>query len=206
MRKLVRNIFLITLIGSLFVACSDKKDANKSNFKEAINNHLDSKCISFGGSYNFPVEIELKGYNKDELDSLEKVGLLKSVEKKLELKAMFGNPTKIVDGLEYSLTDLGKTAFSSKVRAYVGEQSQLCAGKYKVTEIINFTEPADMMGVKLVRVTYKKVAVDVPTWAYELVKEKNFEYASKIISKEAQDDKTELVLTNEGWILAKDFK
>ena len=56
MRKLVRNIFLITLIGSLFVACSDKKDANKSNFIEAINNHLDSKCISFGGSYNFPVE------------------------------------------------------------------------------------------------------------------------------------------------------
>ena len=153
-----------------------------------------------------PTKIELKDYRRNELDSFEKIGLLKSVEKKLELKAMFGNSTKIVDGLEYSLTDLGKTAFSSKVRAYVGEQSQLCAGKYKVTEITNFTEPADMMGVKLVRINFKKVAVDVPTWAYELVKEKNFEYASKIISKEPQDDKTELILTNEGWILAKDFK
>lgn len=206
MRVFTRNILLVISISALFVACSDKKDANKSNFKTAINNYIDKKCIDIGSNYNFPLEIEKNDFRKSQLDSLEKVGLIKSTEKQIELKLMFGNKTKLVDGFEYELTDLGKQAFVEKNGTFGGKYFNLCVGKYKVTEVTNFTEPADMFGVKMSQVNYKKEAIDVPAWAFELVKEKEFEYATKQISKDIKDDKIVLILTNDGWVTEKEFK
>lgn len=202
MKKLKITLLATTLL-VLLSACTDKKDANKSNFKEVINKKLEKQCIEIGYSYRlFPVGIELKDYDKDKYDTLEKVGLIKSTAKQIE---MYGSK-KLVDGFEYDLTDLGKKAFIEEEKSINGKYLKLCAGKYKVTEIDNFTQPADMMGVKLVRVKFKKEAVDIPAWAYELVKEKSFENYETLISKDIKEDSTELILTNEGWILAKDFK
>lgn len=49
--------------------------------------------------------IERMILEKVELDSLEKVGLVRSTQKQIELKLMFGNKTNLVDGFEYELTD-----------------------------------------------------------------------------------------------------
>ena len=63
-----------------------------------------------------------------------------------------------------------------------------------------------MLGSEFVRVIYKKEATDIPSWAYELVKQKSFESYSKNISEDIPNNKIELILTNDGWIPAKDFK
>lgn len=207
MRVFTRNILLVISISALFVACSDKKDANKSNFKTAINSYIDKKCIDIGSMYSFPLEIENNAFKKDELSrlgSLEKVGLLKSTSK--QIKDKYSRVSKLVDGFEYELTDLGKQAFVEEDNRYGGgKYLKLCAGKYKVTEVTNFTEPSDMFGVKISQVNFKKEAIDVPAWAYDLVKEKEFEYATKRISKDIDDDIV-LILTNDGWVTEKEFK
>lgn len=138
--------------------------------------------------------------HKDKLDSLVNIGFLSSSNIKLEDKYSFSKG-KLIDGIEYNLTDLGKKSMFTD-----GKQSKLCAGRYKVKSIENFTEPADMLGTKFVRVIYKKEATDVPSWAYELIKQKSFEIYSKNITENILNDKIELILTNNGWIPAKDFK
>lgn len=207
MRVFTRNFLLAISISALFVACSDKKDANKSNFKTAINNYIEKDCIDIGSRYSFPLEIENNAFKKDEiarLGSLEKVGLLKSTSK--QIKDKYSRVAKLVDGFEYELTDFGKQVFVEEANRYGGgKYLKLCAGKYKVTEVINFTEPADMFGVKMSQVNFKKEAIDVPEWAFELVKEEEFEYASKRISKDIDDDIV-LILTNDGWVTEKEFK
>ena len=202
MKKLSKKILIGVFSIILLVGCEDKKDATESNFKEVINNKLSKECIQFG-LFEFPIKITKNSFfnNKDKLDTLVDIGFVTSSNVKVEDKFSFGIEKKIVDGIEYSLTDLGE-----KSVVYQGKQSKLCAGKYRVKSIENFTEPADMLGAKFIRVIYKKEAADVPHWAHELIKQKSFETYSKFISKEIQNDKIELILTNDGWIPAKDFK
>lgn len=202
MKNLTKKLLFWTSLIILLVACENKKNATESNFKEVINNKLLKECIQFA-SFEFPTQVTKNSFfnHKDKLDSLVNIGFLTNSNIKVEDKFSFGIEKKIVEGVEYNLTDLGKKSMFAD-----GKQSKLCAGRYKVKSIENFTEPADMLGSEFVRVIYKKEATDIPSWAYELVKQKSFESYSKNISEDIPNNKIELILTNDGWIPAKDFK
>lgn len=209
-----KNLILIGLIGVLMSGCGDKKDAIKDNFENSINAHYENECISIGRVYGaFPVQVANDNEEDKELfAALAKVGLVTSKPARVEDRSMTGfdimtGKRKIIDGFEYKLTDLGtKSVKTEKSNGFYGGSNEFCAGKYKVSSIENFTEPSDISGYKLTRVNFKKVAIDVPEWANDLVKEKAFEQYAEKISKEPIDEKMELVLTDNGWIPSRDLK
>jgi len=208
-----KSLIFIGVFGVLvFSGCGDKKDATKDNFENSINAHYENECIDIGTVYGtFPAQVANSDEKDKELfDALTKVGLTTSKPAKVEDNSMSGidiytGKRKIIDGFEYKLTELGSKSVKVK-KGFGGDANEFCAGKYKVSSIENFTEPSDIGGYKLTRVSFKKEPIDVPEWANNLVKEKAFEQYAKKISKEPSDEKMELILTDNGWIPSRDLR
>lgn len=196
-----KSLVLVGLIGALvFGGCGSKKDATKDNFEEAINAHLEKKCIEIGRMYkDLPIEIRTKDYEKKSLDNLVKVGLLISKPEKVEIKSMFGNNKRMEDGFVYTLTPEGD-------KYYQKEDKVFCAGRYEVKEVVNFSEPSDALGQMITRVKFTKTARDVPSWAKEWVEILENKDFAKYIAKDPIEDRADLILTNEGWIHHRDFR
>src|SRR6202042_198653 len=74
-------------------------------------------------------------------------------------------PNQKVPATEYSLTEEGKKYLVKSGAGNVGGFDAFCGGKYKVKEVENFTEPADMFGTKISQVNFTVVAEDAPNWA-----------------------------------------
>ncbi len=196
-----KSLVFIGLISALILGgCGSKKDATKDNFEEAINARFEKKCIEIGRMYkDLPLEIRAKDYEKKSLDNLVKVGLLASKPEKIEIKSMFGNNKRMEDGFVYTLTPEGD-------KYYQKEDKVFCAGRYEVKEIINFSEPLDVLGRVMTRVKFTKIARDVPSWAEEWAgfsENKNF---AMYVAENPIEDSADLVLTNEGWMHHRDFR
>ncbi|MEP9737985.1 hypothetical protein QYG74_23800, partial [Xanthomonas euvesicatoria] len=93
----------------------------------------------------------LGGQNKKRADALVDAGLL--TKRDTEVKAMFGN--KMEPATEYQITDTGKKFLVANGANTLAAQDAFCTGKYTVVEVDNFTEPSDMMGVKLSQVNFR---------------------------------------------------
>jgi hypothetical protein len=84
-------------------------------------------------------------------------------------------------------------------------QDAFCTGKYTVVEVNNFTEPSDMMGVKLSQVNYRYKVEGADDWAKSEGMRANY----KNFSEQTQGDiqgKAAVILTNDGWMHERLFK
>jgi len=202
-------IFSISL-AILFSGCGDKKEASKDNFKKVINNYYDKNddtCptlpISFGNiiynsafSHQFPTKLFKNDPYKERIDILVDIGLL--TKKETKVKEIMSE--EIRDGFEYNLTDLGTKFYKNK---------SFCVGKYKVTEITQFTPPTNFGPITGSQVSFKKVTFDIPNWALELAKKEpynsNKEFKNLITGEEIKES-TILALTNDGWITYMEYQ
>ncbi|MFH4354883.1 MAG: hypothetical protein WDW21_05055 [Neisseriaceae bacterium] len=134
---------------------------------------------------------ELKRYN-----ALVKVGLLSAKEKNIPesyLKAM-GQAEKTIQGIEYSLTEVGtKLAYTSS-----NGNVKFCAAHYKVDEIKNFTQPADVMGMHVTEVRYVYSPANIADWAKNEEIKRTFPALQKSLEGK-QEAKEVFILTNKGW-------
>jgi len=210
MKSFIKIVFLSVLIAILFSACLDKKEPSKSNFKRVINNYYkknDKDCpsIGFRGSiyYNsaysnkFPVKLYQDDPYRNFFNHLVDIGLLvKNGTKVYQSKYS----DALVDGYEYNLTAIGTKAFKN---------GHFCAGKYKVTKILQFTNSARFSEVRFI-----KVATDVPKWAFQLLKQESysklfsedeFQEKVKLFVGNGINDKITLILSNNGWISEQQY-
>lgn len=181
--------------------CSDKKEASKSNFKAAIQEYYDKgfrPCVSISVK-DVPFTLEKKGIyfqrEPQKATALVKAGLLS--EKESEVRNNWNG--KMEPATEYSLTDEGK-----KYRAKE-PGVMFCGGEFKVVEVENFTEPADMLGTKVSQVNFTYKVVNAPAWA----KNPDVQAAYPAIKDGIADKaryKTVLVATSEGWMHERLFK
>ena len=102
----------------------------------------------------------LGGQSKKRADALVEAGLL--TKRDTEVKAMFGN--KMEPATEYQVTDTGKKFLVANGANTMAGQDAFCSGKYTVVEVSNFTEPSDMMGVKLSQVNYRYKVEGADDW------------------------------------------
>lgn len=198
------------VIGSLGAGCADKKDASKTNFKNAIQAFLDTSpglcftppasavpfTLQAGPELSFGVGPGMK----TRADALVDAGLLKRQD--TTIKAPFGAPTP---GFEYSLTDAGEKALVKGAGKNIGAGEAFCGGKYKVVEVNSFTEPSDALGVKISQVNYRFAVEGAPSWATSDTLLKAFPVAAKELQPDASS-RAVVVLTNEGWVHEKIFK
>ncbi len=207
MKKLLLVFLPLVLI--LF-ACSNPRDANKHNFKKSLQDFYTDKSMDISLNYNFPLELDTTrlSYKRKSkvLNELVTLGLLSSTDLFQKEKAHFlttnSNQLKKVLWKKYSLTEKGKSV-SSKFSS----GTNFCYGKgYVVHEILNFTEPADMLGNRISKVTYNLSSVHIEDWAKESSVLKEF-YHSVLedINSLSVPLKTQavLVLTNNGWMHEK---
>jgi hypothetical protein len=192
----------------VIAGCGSKQDANKSNFQSAIQDYLNTKngvCVMVPAK-EVPFTLQKTGgmnfiNEPEKAAALVSAGLLSA--KDTEVKAAFGN--QMVAGVQYSLTDEGKKYLVKGAGGNVGNWDAFCGGKYKVKEVENFTQPADMFGTKISQVNYLYEVDDAPAW----VKQPAIQAAYPSVQHDfsgTPGDKAVLVATNDGWMHERLFK
>lgn len=204
----------LTVIASIMASlvalagCGSKQDANKSNFQSAIQDYLNTRkgvCVMLPAK-EVPFTFQKTGgfhvmNEPEKAAALMSAGLLSA--KDTQVKAFIGN--QMVPGVEYSLTDEGRKYLVKGGAGNVGNWDAFCGGKYKVKEVENFTQPADMFGAKVSQVNYLYEVDDVPNWA----KVPALQAAYPLVKHDltgAPGDKAVLVSTSEGWMHERLFK
>lgn len=183
------------------------QDASKGNFSKAIQTYLDTQnglCAAMPAEA-VPFTLENRGVfskeSKKRADALVDAGLL--TKRDTEVKAMFGN--KMEPATEYQVSDSGKKYLIAKAADTLGRQDAFCTGKFAQVEVDNFTEPSDMMGLKVSHVNFRYKVMGTADW----VKAEGLRATYNNFAKQSQGDiqgKTALILTNDGWMHERLFK
>ena len=206
---------------ALLAGCSDPKAANEDNFKKALNTHYEKNCVAlswmdFSNSHpGYPVSIKLETptmfrgpegtaeANEKKLapyEALVSAGLLKGEDGQVKSDGLFADSKDApAPGRIYSLTVEGKKAYQSPGNTF-------CAGHYTVENIERFTPPSDSPMGKLSSVVYTYGPDgEIADWAKNPAIQKTFpDFAAKLTPH--QHGHEELLLTNKGWMPARDFQ
>lgn len=216
------RLVLAACVGTLILSgCSDPKKASKSNFEKAINAYLDKNplCIDAPSTWLKPrgqekatsvypayVAISSDAANSQQLDALVSAGLLSSktgtIPGDLTWNGASGPPKPVKI---YDLTDKGRKAISQPGDQATGRNQQFCYGTPKVEEITQFTEPSSAMGMTVSAVAYTYHLKDQADWATNPAVQEAIPSLKQTTSDKAEG-KTEVVLTNNGWIDARGSK
>lgn len=178
-RKSCFCILTMFLLASL-IGCTDPKAATKGNFKKALDTYFEKQheCVSVNNIFFV---------SDSKSDALVEAGLMT----KQSQKGLWGSTSK------YSVSPEGKK--------YQDEHGMFCYGHSEVTEIAQFSEPADLMGQRVSRVSFKYKVVDLAPWAKLEPVQKAFPEVKKAVLSEtaAQESEAVLRLMNDGWSVAK---
>jgi hypothetical protein len=209
------SLFSLVILLLALTGCNNPKDVNKENFTKAINNSFKDSmraCINFDVKFPVQFQTEFGLYRNTSMDevkvisqyeALADVGLL--VLQKSEKTSGTGfdyrnNTTYIVN-----LTESGKKYFQPK--------KGFCYGDREVTEIVNFTEPTEVLGMafKASQVNFKYQTKNLAPWINKLQQLNKigvFPYVKADIDSTSSpvEKSTSLVLTNNGWIGYSDFE
>jgi hypothetical protein len=196
-----RHLALLAAVSVL--ACSNPKDATKSNFSRALQAYHDEAKACLRVDVRFPHEAEKGSSTLPVLQELAARGLLTAndTQKVVQQVALFGAPpTRKVDATAFALSDAGK-AISREETGWT-HSTAFCFGTPKGVEVTSFTEPADMMGVRISQVTYTYQVNDIADWAdSETLRKHSRELARAVASKGTPaQNKAALVLMNDGWV------
>lgn len=98
----------------------------------------------------------------------------------------------------YRPTEAGAKVIPKSADRLLGG-NELCFARRNVVEVTNWTEPADVMGVRVSQVRYRYKIVDIAPWAQTARMLAAFPRIAKALGKVEGEDKASLILTNEGW-------
>jgi hypothetical protein len=136
----------------------------------------------------------------------------------------------------YALSELGKAAYRENVsdNNFDGKHHGFCYGEPRVVEIINYSEPADLLGQKVSEVHFTYAVFNLASWAAsdtiryaaeqalnsdtdpsklkKSMNAKKLEQITDAVTRHVQSEKsplkekTVLILTNTGWMHEKMFR
>ena len=209
-----RAIMLVSVAALLLSACgADSQAASKINFEAALNAHFlkMKECIKVGtepieDGFVFSARADGKGFGAEKhefFDDLMAAGLLTTVSFNKEEKTFSGIGKQMVPYLGYKISNDGekflRPAALDKGFFSTGTP-QLCYGTPQVVDIINFTQPADAMGVKASNVQYIYEIVNVAPWAKNPSIVKQFKWLPERLANQTIEGDADMVLTNNGWV------
>jgi hypothetical protein len=201
---MLKSVYLMVSAVLLLSGCKNSNESTEAEFKSAINQYLqthEQACIWLGQP--FPIDISRTHEDFTEgmphqLATLEKAGLVRSVETITTSRGILGGDTQR-NVRRYEPTDIGKP-YLHQVRAVLTQSAGFCYGTKTVDSIINFTKPADSGSAVLTQVTYTYKIADLAPWAIRTDIQREFgdvRTAVAGISKETES--IGLQLTEKGW-------
>jgi len=194
-------------------ACADPKAASKANFKKALDAYFDQTrapaCIDLR-SLDAPFPATLPDQRNELGDSLNNAVQILAMA---SVGLLTGSPTTIaprgftldkptpVAATRYDLSELGKKYYQDRViGGGLGKMTlhQLCFGTPKVVAIDSYTEPADSMGYRISKVSYRYTIQGAAQWTQDASIQKAFPAIAKQLAGEHTETDI-FVLTSEGW-------
>lgn len=203
----MHRYFIAAVAALVLAGCGSSKEANKSNFKAAIQAYLNSKpgaCVALPQEQT-PFKIEKNGFDRAALnraDALVEVGLLTRRDADVP---PYAGATRLVPGFEYDLSAQGKKHLVKEAAGSIGKWDGFCAGKYKVVEVTNFSEPGDAFGLKVSQVNYRYKVEGPASWAGTPAIRSAYPHLARDLGDDPSD-KAVLVATNDGWMHERLFK
>lgn len=214
MRAIRGRLVLLALGTALILAAcgNDSKSANKMNFENILNaHHIKMKqCVEIGDEPNsdgFIQEFRVNGPVQEEqlpfYEGLVRLGLLEMASYKKEIKTFSGQVAGDADWIGFKFSDLASTYLrpvSLSDRLSGSGARQLCYATPKVVRIANFSEPAEVMGVRASNVQYTYRLVDIAPWAIDPIVAEQFDWLPERLSNQNIQTDDDLVLTVNGWV------
>lgn len=224
------NRYVLLALGSavLLSGCSDPKKASKGNFQAAIGHWIEKNppCLTVPQGEIKPAKdsdaeypryvdaspltakfaIENRERQEAPFAALVDAGLMTVRDARISIRAgLFDDTEKEVPVHAYELSAEGKKALATTpTRSGLKSMSQrFCYGTPTVDEVVQFTEPAEMMGVKISQVSYRHHLENLPAWTQNAKLRAAYPQLERDTAK-SLDGKAAVVLTNEGWVHEKE--
>ena len=223
------RIVLAVCAGALVLSgCSDPKKASNANFKKAIDAYLEKTplCVNAptsstkpagqekdAGAYpayvatpTAPAGQQLFALNTRQFDALVKAGLLTARTGTIGFRDTWSmsQDTKKLAVKIYDLTDAGRKALTKPADGGPFG-NKFCYGTGQVDEVTQFTEPSPAFGATVSSASYTYHVKDQAGWAGDPTVQEAFPILKQATGDKLQG-KTELVLTNNGWVDARGSK
>ena len=218
-----RQVLLLLGAALTLSACgNDPKAANEANFETALNAHyaVMKQCIRIGSKPNdegiiqeYRSTEQTAGRNHGKeisfYNGLVDLGLLEAVTYQRDERGFSGQVKGKADWVGYKFSEKGKSYLRPEdldKSAFRTGAPLLCYGARQVVEITNFTEPAEVIGVKASTVQYTYKIVDVEPWAKAPVFTSRYDWLPERLANQAIEGDDDMVLTNNGWVNHSTFK
>jgi len=207
--------------------CSDPKEASKTNFQTAIDNWIGKNppCIAIPRGNVTPAQkteapfpryidaspltaqfaLESRARQEAPFLALVDAGLMTVRNAGVSVRAsLFGDAEKEIPVHAYDLSEEGRKAVvtEGEKTAFGSPAQRFCYGTPQVDEVVQYTEPADAMGMKISQVTYRYHLKDMPAWAGNAKMKAAFPELERNAAA-SLDGKAAVILTNEGWVHEK---
>jgi len=202
------------LLGALLAGCgNDPKAANEANFTAAIDAGLGdpgSSSVCLANVPTFPGQLsDQYAYggampDSSRYDAFVRAGLAEERTVIGTQAATFFAPARHFHIKEYRLTAAGRSALTTQKNAFLGDVQGFCYASYRVGKIINFTEPEDLMGMRVTQVRWVPKVVTVADWATsDRATSALPDIKENLQTITTQEKTTALALTNTGWEIAR---
>lgn len=212
----LKNILVALAATLALAACNSSKSPTDANFAQAIDNHFAAHCLPLDagnvfGPSSFPVAVKLaveddstsaetaaarNAENTARFDALVKAGLLSVADGQTDEFNIYLAKKRLVPTKVYSLTPAGKAALVRKD----GKGTAFCAATYKVERVVRSAKSGDGS----MSVAYTFGPGKVAGWLKLPEVQKAFPNLDRYLTS-GQKGTKELVLANDGWIVADDF-
>ncbi len=167
---------LALAMSATLISCgSDPKAANNGNFAHAIDTFLEksekagkmSLCMKNPARIPDDVSAGADGAARRAiLDPYVRAGLATRHEamKPVNSYSYSRNPP-MHQVVEYKPSAVGQSAIQTETNMFGGRTIKLCYGSFRVSQIVNFTEPADVNGYRVSQVRWIPRVSSVADWA-----------------------------------------
>ena len=137
--QVCRQVLATLIILSLLAGCDGKQTASTDNFARALRRYYDDhpECIALPIDFPIGAPVVTADPHQPQADALVAAGLLSA-------------PAS--GAAQYTLTTAGQSAIR-KGDPFLGGMT-LCYARREIVNVASYTAPAEMLGVKVSRVTY----------------------------------------------------
>ncbi len=193
------NLVISTAALLLLAGCDDPLDANKKSFQKVLQNYYDAHPVCTSISFKLPIEFrsDSDAARKKQLEPLVRAGLIsvETIQKKESATLAIG---RAADYLRYAPTAMGEKVIRKGANSFLGG-TDICFAHRKVVNVESFTEPVEVMGVTVSRVTYDYDLKDVEQWAKGADIAGVFPQIEAMLAKSDHQATDVLVQTKQGW-------
>lgn len=211
----MRHTYALALL-VLFSACGpDPRTASTESFEQVLRRELPERplCIRIAGTFPRTVPVSdvrsgdewisglLDGGASERIAAFAEAGLIEVTSERVETHDGYRREGERI----YDLTATGHAAYRDSLHTASGRGAGFCMGEKDLLAVKRFTEPAEMLGMRLTQVEYTYQLDSLPAWGAHPSLQRAFPRETSEAARAAKEPVTatqELVLTSEGWVPA----